>query len=438
MHASTNRRSSGSFVALLALAALTACRTAATTSPTIAPTPVVTRVPPTTGAFASGRYRNLFNEWNARIGEAEVNAKLDAYWHSLFGDDPERRVYYPAGSNDNGALAYILDTGNRDIRSEGMSYGMMIAVQMDRKAEFDALWNWAWTNMKYKDGPRAGYFQWQCLPSGCLRNAVPASDGEEYFATALFFAARRWKNGSGIYDYEREANQILDTMLHKEDMNGGRVEGVTNIFNRDEKQVVFVAVGDAATFTDPSYHLPAFYELWGRWAAGWNRRQDVDRRFWLDAATVSRTFFEKATHPATGLAPDYAEFSGAPRAIGGHGDFRFDAFRTAVNWSVDYAWWAADSGAILRSDRLQSFFAAQGMDRYVNQYSIAGAPLSNGRSSGLVASNGAASLAATNSRRWEFVEALWQLEPPSGQYRYYDGLLSFLAMLHASGNFRIY
>ena len=28
-----------------------------------------------------------------------------------------------------------------DVRSEGMSYGMMITVQLDKKAEFDALWN---------------------------------------------------------------------------------------------------------------------------------------------------------------------------------------------------------------------------------------------------------------------------------------------------------
>lgn len=331
-----------------------------------------------------------------------------------------------------------MDIGNRDIRSEGMSYGMMIAVQMNKKPEFDALWNWATTHMQYKGGPREGYFQWQCQPSGCPGNAVPASDGEEYFATALFFAAHRWGNGTGVYDYEREANRVLDAMLHKEDMNGGRVDGVTNMFNRTEKQVVFVAVGDAATFTDPSYHLPAFYELWGRWAAGWNGQQAADRRFWLDAAAKSREFLALASHPATGLTPDYAEFNGAPRHLRGHGDFRFDAFRTAVNWAVDHAWWAADPNARLLTDRIQAFFASQGMSTYPNQYTIAGTPLSTDRSSGLIASNGAASLAATDPRAWAFVEALWSLEPPSGQWRYYDGLLAFMAVQHASGNFRIY
>jgi oligosaccharide reducing-end xylanase len=136
------------------------------------------------------------------------------------------------------------------------------------------------------------------------------------------------------------------------------------------------------------------------------------------------------------LNPDYAGFDGAPRATGGHGDFRFDAFRTAVNWSVDYAWWATDPDAKARTDRLQAFFEAQGMATYVNQYTLAGAPLSTDRSGGLIASNGAASLAATHARAWKFVDALWKLEPPTGRYRYYDGLLQFMAVLHASGNFR--
>ena len=31
---------------------------------------------------------------------------------------------------------YMEDTGNHDVRTEGMSYGMMVCVQMNRKQEF--------------------------------------------------------------------------------------------------------------------------------------------------------------------------------------------------------------------------------------------------------------------------------------------------------------
>ena len=390
------------------------------------------------GAVAARAYPDLVGAWQPRIDKGAVQAKLEAYWSSLFGSDPDRRVYYPAAPNADGPTAYIHDVWNDDVRTEGMSYGMMIAVQMNRKAEFDALWNWARTNMRYASGPRAGYFRWQCTVSGCPRDAVPASDGEEYFATALFFAAHRWGNGKGIYDYEAEANAILDAMLHKEEMNGGKVDGVTNMFDRDHRMIVFVPQGEWAGFTDPSYHLPAFYELWSRWAKGWKGQQAEDRAFWRSAAAESRSFFLRAADAKTGLTPDYAEFDGRPKDLGGHGDFRYDAFRTAMNWSVDWSWWAAEPRERELSDRLQAFFAREGVDSYVSQYRLDGTRISADRSPGLNATNAVASLAASERRRADFVAALWALEPPQGRGRYYSGMLQFIALLHVTGHFRVY
>jgi oligosaccharide reducing-end xylanase len=52
--------------------------------------------------------------------------------------------------------------------------------------------------------------------------------------------------------------------------------------------------------------------------------------------------------------------------------------------------------------------------------------------------NAMASLAATHPRAKQFVEALWNQPIPSGQYRYYDGMLYLLALLHCGGEFRIW
>ncbi len=52
--------------------------------------------------------------------------------------------------------------------------------------------------------------------------------------------------------------------------------------------------------------------------------------------------------------------------------------------------------------------------------------------------NAVASLAATQPRARQFVEALWNLTIPSGRYRYYDGMLYLLGLLHCSGEFRIW
>ncbi|RYG43894.1 glycoside hydrolase, partial [bacterium] len=251
-------------------------------------------------SYETGLYRSLFRE--SGKSEEEIKAKLNAAWNQLFyGNDENERVYFPLEDG----TAYIKDVGNDDVRSEGMSYGMMLAVQLDRRDEFNRLWRWTKEHMLYKEGPMKGYFAWQCAPDGTVRGKTPASDGEEYFAMALFFAAGRWGAEGGV-GYRAEADAILHAMLHRERENGGVVAGVTDMFNRKERQVVFVPSGDAATFTDPSYHLPAFYELWSRWAK-------EDRGFWKDATATSRKFFRRAAHPQTGLFPDYAGFDGKPK-----------------------------------------------------------------------------------------------------------------------------
>lgn len=128
-------------LALAATLTCSGCNGAASLAVTRQPPPKAP-MPSAAGAFETGAYRNLFTEWNPQISASQIQDKLSVYWNSLFGTDPERRIYYPAGANANGVLAYIEDINNSDIRSEGMSYGMMIAVQMNRKTEFDALWNW--------------------------------------------------------------------------------------------------------------------------------------------------------------------------------------------------------------------------------------------------------------------------------------------------------
>ena len=119
------------------------------------------QLPPNSGAFATGQYRNLFVEAGHFPGE--VTNKINAAFQQLFHGDPgTQAVYFPAGTNVNGALAYVTDIAHHDVRTEGMSYGMMIAVQMNRKAEFDAIWNWAKTYM-YHDSPvhpSYGFFSW--------------------------------------------------------------------------------------------------------------------------------------------------------------------------------------------------------------------------------------------------------------------------------------
>ncbi|HEY6901183.1 MAG TPA: glycosyl hydrolase family 8, partial [Puia sp.] len=307
------------------------------------------------GAYATGQYRNLFRE-NGH-SEAELTNKLNAAFQQLFYGDTAQAVYFPAGSNANGPLAYVSDVPHHDIRSEGMSYGMMITVQLDKKAEFDAIWNYAMTYMYVTDTahPSEGYFNWSLKRDGTPNEETPAPDGEEYFVMSLYFASGRWGNGKGIYDYKAWADKILTTMRHHKLKSGPTKFGprtVATMVNEDAKMIRFVPNVDRGNFSDPSYHLPAFYELWARWGP------QSDRAFWAAAADTIRTYFQKTTHPRTGLAPDYANFDGSAFVSARNrrsANFSFDSWRTASNWSVDWNWWRKDAGEPVLSDRIQAF-----------------------------------------------------------------------------------
>jgi oligosaccharide reducing-end xylanase len=437
------------------------------------------------GAFATGKYRNLFVE----IGHSpeDVKAKVRKAYDQLFhGDLQTQALFIPAGKNDNGPLAYIPDVQHTDVRSEGMSYGMMIAVQMNDKESFDALWNWSRTYMYHDDPkhPTYGYFSWEMNYDGTPISEGAAPDGEEYYAMALLFAANRWPGGTGIYDYKKQADTLLHNMVHRETITGptnaagrkipspripadpyemgtiivktpaptttpatspaanagGRRGGGFGGFggprnattgkevSDEHHMILFVPDVGRGAFTDPSYHLPAFYELWARWGPA------EDRAFWLQAAQASRDLFVKAANPQTGLLPNMANFDGTARS-----EFQEDAWRCAMNWTVDWSWFAKDPRQQELSDRLQKFLESQGMDTYGDHFTLDGRATRNRHSPGLVATTGLASLSATDKdRARKFAEALWNLKvPDSLVFRYYDGLLYMMCMLHASGEFQV-
>jgi len=393
----------------------------------------------TEGAFFTGEYRSLFVE--AGHSPQEITTRIHTAFRQLFHGDPRQQaVYFSAGMNTNGPLAFIHDINSRDVRSEGMSYGMMIAVQLGQKPEFDALWNWAKTHMYHASSnhPACGYFSWSLTTNGVPNDEMPAPDGEQYFAMSLYFAAGRWGNGTGIYNYRVEADRLLTDLRHRQLISGQTVRGpmiAGAIFEPNLKLVRFTPDTANWNHTDPSYQLPAFYELWAQWGPR------GDRPFWAQAAEASRGFFHRATHPRTGLAPDYANFDGTPWAAPWNpraADFQSDSWRTAMNWSMDWAWWAKDLRQRELSDRLQAFFEAQGVSACGSRFTLEGKPLASDHSAGLVAMNAVASLAATQPRARKFVEELWHTPVPTGQYRYYNGMLYLLGLLHCSGEFRIW
>ena len=361
--------------------------------------------------------------------------RLEEIWQTMFYGPEDERIYHPVGED----MGYIEDTGNHDARTEGMSYGMMACVQLDHKEEFDRIWKWTVTYMYMEEGENAGYFAWSCQPDGTKNSLGPAPDGDEYFAMALFFASHRWGDGEGIFAYSSWAKKILQACIY----HGAPANKA--MWNRDNHLILFVP---GCPFTDPSYHLPHFYELFALW-------DEDNREFWQKAAEASREYLQRACDPVTGLCAEYAEFDGTPHLRtqaeidGGnpyrHDWFYSDAYRTAGNVSLDARWFGADAWKESELAAYQKFF--------LKHEPVFGIYEKDGRviegqalhPVGLLATIAECSLVtihsgdeetASNGRFW--LEKFWNTPLRKGERRYYDNFLYLFAFLALSGEYRIY
>jgi oligosaccharide reducing-end xylanase len=379
-------------------------------------------------------YRNVFIE--AGYKQQDIDAKIEKAYKDLF--ESPAGIYFNVGDS----MGYVSDLKNHDARSEGLSYGMMVAVQMDKKEVFDKIWRWTKKYTQHQEGPREAYFAWSINPQTLKRNSQgSASDGELYFVTSLLFASNKWGNNSGI-NYYGEARRILDAMWKK--------DGTGNIFhviNKEHKQISFVPEGNGYTWTDPSYHLPAFMEVWVMYA------KDGHEQFYKECADTSRAYLHRACHPVTALNPDYSEFSGSP-----HNTrwipvaFRYDSWRVPMNISMDYAWFKKDAAWQLDyAKRIQQFFRSKGINSFHDQFNMDGTRpdsiLQAGgfkklrHSLGLISTLATTEMIYSEKGTYDFVHALWnaKLEPYEDGYfdPYYDGLLYLFSLLHLSGKYQI-
>jgi len=386
------------------------------------------------GAWETNKYRNVFLE--AGYKQKDINAKLAKAYYDTF--EGPNKVYFEVGDS----MAYVSDLKNHDARTEGLSYGMMVAVQLNKKDVFDRLWRWTKLNMQHQGGPSDAYFAWSIKPETGKHNSEgSASDGELYFITDLLFASNRWGNTSGI-NYYAEARRILDAMWSKDGTGG-----IMNVLNVEEKKITFVPDKSGYNWTDPSYNLPAFFEIWAKYA------KDGREKFYKDCADTARVFLHRACVSETGLNADITEFSGSPRKFGFmKAAFRYDSWRVPMNIAMDYSWFAKDKE--WQQDyckRIQNFLFCKGLDSFDDQFNLDGTPpkfiLPAGgyqklrHSLGFIATSAAASLMSTQAKSWQFVDAVWnaKLEPYSDKYfdPYYDGLLYLFSLMHLSGNYRI-
>lgn len=386
------------------------------------------------GVVQTGKYRNYLAELG--YSQEEIDKKIADTYYEIF--ESERRAYQNVGDS----MGYVSDVKNIDVRTEGQSYGMMVAVQMNKQDIFDRIWRWTKEYMMVKDGPRKGLIDWSINPDGVSRRARgSASDGEFYFITDLLLASRRWGNDGDI-NYLKEAQTLLDVLFSKDGS-----DGVTNIINMEYKLINFCPDTRSNQWTDPSYHLPAFFEIWAETA------QDGREEFYRECAENSRQFLHKACNEQTGICPDQCQFDGTPNR---GSEFHYDSWRTPMNIAMDYYWYHKDAKWQKEfADKFQRTMASQGIKEFVDQFSLDGGKpayvMSAGmgkyratklrHSIGLVATTASLSLVTDNEYSRDLVRHLMEmkLEPYEDGYYdvYYDGLVTLFSLLHLSGNYRM-
>jgi oligosaccharide reducing-end xylanase len=390
---------------------------------------------------STGNYRNLIYDYGIDTW-AGSNAKLQAAYNQLMVNGTSDQMVLHTTSD---GLDYIVNERTddsahpQDIRSEGMSYGMMIAVQMNDKATFDKLWQFAIKYMlNYNNSPK-DHFAWRLNPTSpfAFIDDNAASDGEEYFAMALKFAHNRF--GSSSYDLSN-----MDATNYDGWHERVKLMIQNKLFNKTEHQVKLTPTND---FTDPSYHLPAFYELWDLWG-GYQ-----DYLFFYTAAGTSRTFFTNATKWNTaGLTSDYANYNGTAYTASWNSDsnkYAPDSWRVIQNMAMDYAWCSNDTtlkALILKQLNTFNNAGGTGARQYGDHYDFSQNKFTNtNRGQALMAMNASAAIALDINNSTEkalgkaFMQDLYNASVPSGNnYRYFNGLVYLLGMLHVTGNYKVY
>ncbi|HVJ18066.1 MAG TPA: glycosyl hydrolase family 8 [Polyangiaceae bacterium] len=306
--------------------------------------------------------------------------------------------------------------------SEGIAYGMIIAVMMDEQPMFDGLFQYAlrWFNEN-------GLMDWYIAPDGSRAlGAGGATDSDEDMAWALIMADRQWGGGGALSEsYIAHARRQIDRVFRLEVDHEARPD--------------MLLPGDDWRGRDvfnPSYFAPHQYRLFGEVTentAGWQRV--IDRGYAIvDASLKGRD---------NGLVPAWCTAAGDPVEAfpGAMTNYQYDSARTPFRIGQDFAY-HGDSRAAAYLAMTSRFFAGVGADQIVDGYTLDGHPApdphSQRSSPGSAVFVGAAAVGAMHDPRYQaFVDAAYERVKRGdllARSRYYNHCWTVLSLLMMTGN----
>jgi len=336
--------------------------------------------------------------------------------------------------------------------SEGIAYGMLIAVYMNDQSLFDDLWRYeqahAWTSTGVGVPSAAtSLMNWYIASDGTvatqsnggMSGAGAATDADEDMAFALIMADRQWKGGQGSLSktYLAYAQQLLKDIWTYEIANyqlpkNGGGWGSDSCLNI-------------------SYFAPAYYRVFSS-VSGESR--------WLSNVVpyvykvISQSLNSTNGNQDNGLVPAFSTSTGGTDQCGAQGqstqahNYQYDSCRTPFRIGQD-ACFNDSTDAIGYVAKTSSFFAPKGAASIVDGYQLNGTPSAqysggtyNGLSAAFIGPAGVGAMRKQSGQNYQsFVDGVYNLLCQNNQWcggQYYDESWTMMTLLMMTGNFLDY
>ena len=310
--------------------------------------------------------------------------------------------------------------------SEGIAYGMLIAVYMGDQSLFDGLWKYEqlWLD-------KNGLMDWYISANGKDRLGTgAATDADEDMAWALLMADRQW-GGKGTLN-----DSYLNIAKHQ-------IEQVYNTEIQDDKLIKPGDTwGDWST-VNPSYFAPSYYRAFAK-ASGndkWNQVLQTSYE------TLAKSLNSANGNADNGLVPAWCTSDGAPnpnvfKSGGGGSDapthYQYDSCRTPFRIALDFCQ-NGEPRAQTYVAKTSQFFSGIGAKLIVDGYDLNGSPRPQNQSGQSAAFVGPAAVGAMGSASFQrFIQEGYDNVATMSLLvggDYYDESWTVLSLLMMSGNF---
>jgi endo-1,4-beta-D-glucanase Y len=298
---------------------------------------------------------------------------------------------------------------SNDTVSEGLGYGMILAVYFGEQTLFDNLYSYVKLHLNAN-----GLMGWHIDANGNFTTtdggSGAATDADEDIAFALIAAAKKWSTSSK-FNYANEASTMINNMYSKE------VEASTYVLKPGDGW-------GGSNVTNPSYFAPAWYRIFASFTgnSGWN-----------SVANKCYDIVNAARNTSTGLVPDWCQANGAA-ATGQSHDYKYDAIRWQWRAAIDYAWYG-ESRAQTYVTAIFNFWKNMGIANVKDGYSLTGSLIGQYHNAPF-ASTSASSAMVTSDRATAqtfYNDAVNTKD--AAPYDYYGMSLRLQILLFMTGNF---